>query len=169
MAVILGIDPGLASTGWGLIDAGGNSLRYLSHGVVRTDPAWTTGRRLLTIYRELRTICREAAPRAAAIESLYFAKNITSAIPVAQARGVVMLLLEEEEIPAEEYPPQAIKQALVGHGRAAKEQVQELVRLLLGLQEIPKPDHAADALAAAITHHHAGQGRSIILGEEESR
>lgn len=169
MAVILGIDPGLASTGWGLIDARGNSLRYISHGVVRTNSDWSTGKRLLAIYDELRAICRGASPVAAAIESLYFAKNITSAIPVAQARGVVMLLLEEEGIPAEEYPPQAIKQALVGHGRAAKEQVQELVRLLLGLQEIPKPDHAADALAAAITYHHTGQGRSIILGEEESR
>ena len=169
MAVILGIDPGLAATGWGLIDARGNSLRYLGHGVVRTDASWTPGRRLLRIHTELEEICTAARPVAAAIESLYFAKNITSAIPVAQARGVVMLLLEQQGIPAEEYPPQAIKQTLVGHGRAEKEQVQELVRLLLGLQEIPKPDHAADALAAAITHHHSGQGRSIILGEEETK
>lgn len=169
MAVILGIDPGLAATGWGLIDARGNSIRYVGHGVVRTDSSASPGKRLFKIHRELQEICLEAKPAAAAIESLYFAKNITSAIPVAQARGVVMLLLEEQGIPAEEYPPQAIKQALVGHGRAEKEQVQELVRLLLGLQEIPKPDHAADALAAAITHHHTGEGRSMILGEEKLR
>lgn len=169
MAIILGIDPGLADTGWGLIDARGNSLRYVAHGVIRTNASWTPGKRLATIYHELQEICRDANPAAAGIESLYFAKNVTSAIPVAQARGVVLLLLEEQGIPSEEYPPQAIKQALVGHGRAEKEQVQELVRLLLGLQEIPKPDHAADALAAAVTHHHTGQGKRMILREEKGR
>ena len=166
MAIILGVDPGLASTGWGVIDAEAGSLKYVSHGVIRTDSTTPTGRRLLTLHRELSEICRRWRPVSAAIESLYFAKNITSAIPVAQARGVVMLLLEEGEIEAEEYPPQAIKQALVGHGRATKEQVQELVRLLLGLQELPKPDHAADALAAAITHHHTGMGRRSIAAKE---
>ena len=166
MAVILGIDPGLASTGWGLIDARSNTLRYLSHGVIKTPASWPTGKRLLRIHEELSAICLGAHPTTAAIESLYFAKNITSAIPVAQARGVVMLLLEQNAIDAAEYPPQQIKQALVGTGRAAKEQVQELVRLLLGLTEIPSPDHAADALAAAITHHHTRLGKGIIVGEE---
>lgn len=169
MAIILGIDPGLASTGWGLIDAKESTLRYVSHGVIKTDAGEPTGRRLHRIHRELTEICRHWEPVGAAIESLYFAKNITSAIPVAQARGVVMLLLEEAGIPAEEYPPQAIKQALVGHGRAAKEQVQELVRLLLGLAEPPQPDHAADALAAAITHHHTGLGRRSITTEGGKR
>ena len=169
MAIILGIDPGLAATGWGVIDARQGSLRYLSHGVIRTDSSAPTGRRLFEIHRELREICTAHRPVSAAIESLYFAKNISSAIPVAQARGVVMLLLEQEGIQAEEYPPQAIKQALVGHGRAAKEQVQELVRLLLALPEIPTPDHAADALAAAITHHHAGEGRRLLSQQERKR
>ncbi|MFP4330606.1 MAG: crossover junction endodeoxyribonuclease RuvC [Alkalispirochaetaceae bacterium] len=164
MAVILGIDPGLAATGWGLIDARANTLRYIGHGVIRTDAAAPTGERLLKIHNELESICDGARPRFAAIESIYFAKNITSAIPVAQARGVAMLLLAQAGILAAEYPPQAIKQALVGHGRAAKEQVQELVRLLLALPEIPKPDHAADALAAAITYHHTRLGADLIEG-----
>lgn len=152
MKLILGIDPGLASTGYGLVRADGTSLSHVFHGVISTSSKQSTGERLKRLYEQLCDIIDHYSPHSAGVESLYFAKNITSAIPVAQARGVTLLALAQRNVVAEEYPPQAIKQAIVGQGRAEKAQVQELVRMLLGLQEIPGPDHAADALAAAICH-----------------
>ena len=152
MIRVLGIDPGLASTGWGLVTTDGSRYRYVGHGVISTPAHTDTGMRLRTIFHELQAIISELRPDEAGVETLYFAKNATSAIPVAQARGVVYLALSLAEVPTSEYPPQAIKQAIVGQGRADKRQVQELVRVLLGLSEIPRPDHSADALAAAICH-----------------
>lgn len=152
MTRVLGIDPGLASTGWGLVVADGPRNRYVTHGVIATPANTDIGIRLRTIFHELQAIISLHRPDEAGVESLYFAKNATSAIPVAQARGVTYLALALAEVPTWEYPPQAIKQAIVGQGRADKHQVQELVRVLLGLTEIPRPDHAADALAAAICH-----------------
>ncbi|MFP4383272.1 MAG: crossover junction endodeoxyribonuclease RuvC [Spirochaetia bacterium] len=149
---ILGIDPGLASTGFGIIECGPVSYRYIAHHTVATPSGIEIGKRLEMIHDGLLQIIREYHPNEAGVESLYFAKNITSAIPVAQARGVILLTLSMENIPAAEYPPQAIKQALVGNGRAEKGQVQELVKMLLQLSAVPTPDHAADALAAAICH-----------------
>jgi crossover junction endodeoxyribonuclease RuvC len=108
--------------------------------------------RLRTIFHELQTIIAQYCPAEAGVESLYFARNASSAIPVAQARGVVFLALTLADVSAFEYPPQAIKQSIVGRGRAEKQQVQELVRVLLGLAEVPRPEHSADALAAAICH-----------------
>ncbi len=154
MRRILGIDPGLASTGFGVIETSGSSYRHLHHGVIITGATEPTGDRLAGIYREIEAVIRRFSPTEAAVESLFFAKNATSAIPVAQARGVVLLALVHAGITGVEYAPQAIKRALVGQGRAEKYQVQELVRVVLGLPEIPSPDHAADALAVAVCHVH---------------
>jgi crossover junction endodeoxyribonuclease RuvC len=154
MIRILGVDPGLAHTGYGIIDSCPSRLFYVAHGVISTPPEMETGRRLLCIYERLAAVIEEYAPAEAGIENLYFAKNITSALPVAQARGAAFLLFAQKSLPVGDYPPPVIKRAVVGSGRADKAQVQELVKLLLGLQEIPRPDHAADALAAAICHAH---------------
>ena len=148
----MGIDPGLASTGWGIVDIQGSRDRYVAHGVIRTSPSASVGDRLLKIHSDIVRVISEYSPAEAGVENLYFARNATSAIPVAQARGVVLLALTQRNVPAHEYPPQAIKQAIVGRGRAEKHQVQELVRMLLELETIPRPDHASDALAAAICH-----------------
>lgn len=150
--VVLGIDPGLASTGWGILRCRGSRYEHLEHGVVTTPPRRPTGERLHTIFAAVEQLIERFSPNEAGIESLYFAKNVTSALPVAQARGVVLLALYRAGVPAAEYPPQAIKQAIIGSGRAEKTQVQELVRILLALELPPRPDHAADALAAAICH-----------------
>jgi len=152
MTVILGIDPGLAATGYGILRLEGNRFTHLAHGVIRTPADMVSGRRLLLLFDELTQLIHTYHPQEAGVESLYFARNATSAIPVAQARGVVLLALSRAGMSYAEYPPQAIKQGVVGSGRAAKEQVQELVRVILGLDDIPRPDHAADALAAAICH-----------------
>lgn len=154
MSLILGVDPGLAHTGWGLIDAGDMRYRLVDHGVITTQAADTPGCRLKRLYDAVTALLSRYGPTEAGVENLYFAKNATSAIPVAQARGVVLLALEQAGVTAAEYTPQAIKQAIVGQGRAEKSQVQELLRVLLGLAEIPTPDHASDALAAAVCHVH---------------
>jgi crossover junction endodeoxyribonuclease RuvC len=158
MIRILGIDPGLAETGYGIIDVRGSRYVHICHGVISTPAEMNTGERLCLIYNELDELVKTYSPKEAGIENLYFAKNITSALPVAQARGVALLLLAQRKVSAGSYPPQMIKQAIVGHGRATKHQVQELVRVLLGLIEPPKPDHAADALAAAICHANSRGG-----------
>lgn len=155
MPIYLGIDPGLASTGWGVIESQRGRLRAVDYGVIRTPSDEPPGERLARIYRELTAVSASAKPIAAGIESLFFARNITSALPVAQARGVILLCLAHAGIPAEEYAPQVIKQAVVGTGQADKQQVQEMVRVILGLTERPRPDHAADALAAAVTRCHS--------------
>ncbi len=157
MKVILGVDPGLAETGYGFIAVDRNRFRHLDHGVICTPAGDSSGSRLHQLYRRLEELLNQYRPQQAGIESLYFARNVSSAIPVAQARGVVLLLLHSHGIVTGEYPPQAIKQAIVGQGRAEKHQVQDLVRVLLGLTEPPRPDHAADALAAAICHYHSGE------------
>ena len=149
---MIGIDPGLASTGWGVVDSDGSRYRHVAHGVITTAPGPDTGSRLKEIHLSLKRLLKTHGPSEAGVEALYFARNATSAIPVAQARGVIVLTLSLAGVAACEYPPQAIKQSIVGQGRAEKAQVQELVRVLLGLPEPPSSDHAADALAAAICH-----------------
>lgn len=151
---ILGLDPGLADTGYGIITVAGNSLRHLHHGFIRTPASLPLENRLHQIFLALQVIIQEWQPVQAGIESLFFTKNISSAMPVAHARGVIMLCCAMAGLPVQEYSPPQIKQAVVGSGRAEKLQVQEMVRLILGLSAIPKPDHAADALAAAICHAH---------------
>ncbi|HOV63485.1 MAG TPA: crossover junction endodeoxyribonuclease RuvC [Spirochaetia bacterium] len=148
--VLLGLDPGLAETGWGVLSVERGRYRHIDHGSIVTDASLSNGKRLSIIYERIIEVIDTFKPQRAGIESLFFAKNRLSAIPVAQARGVLLLALEQRGVPSIEYPPQEIKQAITGNGRAEKMQVQELVKILLSLPEIPKPDHAADALAAAI-------------------
>ncbi len=163
----MGIDPGLANTGYGVVEIDNNRYRTLTYGVIKTAGNEKTGQRLKRIYDILQTVIEEYEPEEAGIEDLFFAKNVASAFPVAQAKGVAMLILEQNKIPVGEYPPQAIKQAIVGRGRAEKEQVQELIKILLGLSEIPKPDHASDALAVAICHYNT-MNFSSVLGRDDN-
>ncbi len=165
--IILGIDPGFAKTGYGVIRIEGDRLSYIAHNVISTDSHLDTGSRLELIYSGLCTAAELHKPDFAAVENLYFSKNISSAFPVAQARGVVLLALSQRGIDAREYSPLEIKQAITGNGRAAKSQVQELVRFLLALPEIPQPDHAADALAAAICCYHKVSAEQKIGGERK--
>ena len=150
--LILGIDPGLASTGWGVIDSDGTRFRLISYGCIETDSKQNHSLRLLEIYNKILAVINEFNPDQASIETLYFAKNVTSALGVSEARGVVSLCLAQNAIPLTEYSPNTIKQSVSGTATADKSLVQRCVKMLLGLQEIPKPDHAADAIAAAITH-----------------
>jgi crossover junction endodeoxyribonuclease RuvC len=152
MTTVLGVDPGLAATGYGVIVAEGSRMRCVDYGVVRTDSRSPEGARLEVLYRAIRGLIEHHHPTEAGVEALYFAKNVTSALPVAKAMGVVLLSLEQAGIVVGEYGPRQIKQAIVGQGQAEKSQVQDLLRILLGMKEIPAPDHAADALAAAVCH-----------------
>lgn len=149
---VLGIDPGLAHTGWGVVDCSENRFRLVKYGVIETLASDTHATRLLKIYNSLLQVIDEFRPDEAAMETLYFAKNVSSAMGVAEARGVVTLCLAQQNIPLGEYKPNQIKQSVTGNGFADKELVERYVQLLLGLSAPPKPDHAADALAGAITH-----------------
>lgn len=151
---VIGIDPGLASVGYGIVEVSGRKLSYHSHGCISTEASLPQERRLFLIYTELCKILDDAQPNAGAMEALFFAKNVTSALPVAEAKGVIRLAFAQRSLSFLEYTPIAIKQAVTGSGRAAKEDVQNFVRILLNLKEIPKPDHAADALACAIARIH---------------
>ena len=149
---ILGIDPGTAITGFGVIEAGVKT-EMIDAGVVRTPANQSLAERLHTIYKELTQLIGEYRPDQIAVEELYFAANVTTAISVSHARGVVMLCAAEAQVSnIGEYTPLQIKQALTGYGRAEKHQIQEMVRLVLNLNQPPKPDDAADALAVAICH-----------------
>ena len=150
--VVLGIDPGTALTGYGFIDVSDRGdLTVLEYGVISTPAKQKMEYRLLTIFDELRTKMLLHKPAYGAVEKLFFANNVTTAISVGQARGVVLLCMAQAGIPIAEFTPMEIKQAVVGYGGAEKKQVQLMVRSILGLDEIPKPDDAADALAVAIT------------------
>lgn len=151
---VLGIDPGLANTGFGVVDFINGRYRMVSYGCISTNSDEPHGQRLLKIYSHLSAIINEFMPTEAGMETLYFAKNVTSALSVAEARGVVTLCLTQHCIPLGEYQPNQIKQAVTGTTKADKLLVQKYVKILLGLETEPKPDHAADALAGAITHLH---------------
>jgi len=152
MRTLIGIDPGLAATGWGVVRFDGSRFFHVAHGVVRTDAAKPLAERLLAIHGALRRLLAKYDPAEAGVEELFFSQNASSAMQVAHARGVVLLALGQRGIPVECYSPQHVKQAVIGRGRGDKEQVQRLVSVVLGLDEIPSPDHAADALAVAICH-----------------
>lgn len=160
--VILGIDPGTAITGFGLIAKEGNHLRQITFGVIRTSPDIKMPLRLRKIHQELRLVIEEYRPDVMAVEQLFFNKNVRTALAVGQARGVVLMTGAEAGLEIIEYTPLQVKTAVVGYGRAEKVQVQEMVRMLLCLREIPKPDDAADALAIAICHAHSCKRLSII-------
>jgi len=155
MTLALGIDPGTATTGYGLVRLmQDGSLVAVKYGVISTPKESTAPARLEMLFKELRALLKKYKPDTAAVEKLFFSRNVTTAIAVGQARGVVMLCLKQAGIEPFEYTPNEIKQAVAGYGSAQKRQVQEMVRALLLLPEIPKPDDAADALAVAITHLH---------------
>jgi len=165
--VIIGVDPGLASTGWGVLESSGGRLRYIAHGCIETSPEKTRGWRLLFIYQSFLKILKTHKPVSAAMENLYFGKNISSAMAVAEARGVLFMALTAHELPVLELTPNSIKKAVAGVTRAEKNQVQEMVRVILGLKEAPRPEHAADALGAAICAAHLGAVHLGNLGESE--
>jgi crossover junction endodeoxyribonuclease RuvC len=154
---ILGIDPGTGIVGFGVIDTDGRKHTLVEAGVVRTPAHQDLAIRLKTIYESITEIITETKPEVMVIEKLFFAKNVTTAMSVSHARGVLMLTGIQAGIPIAEYTPLQIKQALTGYGRAEKAQIQEMVKIMLGLGQIPKPDDCADALAAALTHATASQ------------
>lgn len=149
---IIGIDPGTGILGFGVVDIIGGRAKLVDAGVIRTPPHTPLEDRLVEIFDGLTEIVVATKPSIMSIEKLFFSKNVTTAISVAQARGVAMLVGKQAGLTIEEYNPMQIKQSLTGYGKADKKQVQEMVRIQLGLKEVPKPDDCADALAAAITH-----------------
>jgi crossover junction endodeoxyribonuclease RuvC len=153
--IILGVDPGTAITGYGLISYQGNHLKHIEYGVIRTSPEQTPPQRLKKLFQELQTIIVQYRPDVMAIEELFFNRNVTTALAVGQARGVAILAAATLDVEVAEYTPLQVKQAVVGYGRAEKQQIQEMVRILLCLPTCPKPDDAADGLAIAICHAHS--------------
>lgn len=152
MKRVLGIDPGFALVGFGVIEQDGNSFNVIDYGVISTPKEDNFSTRLANIYNSMISLIERYSPDDIAIEELFFFKNQKTVIPVAEARGVIVLAGIEKKIDLFEYTPLQIKQALTGNGRAEKKQIQFMVTNLLGLQKIPKPDDAADALAVALTH-----------------
>ncbi len=157
--VILGIDPGLAIVGWGVIDYAGGRFKTLGYGSIQTPAGLRTEERLARIYRELNEIIDHYNPSEMAVEELFFNTNVTTGIRVAEARGVILLCGEQKGIRMAEYTPMQVKQAVVGYGKAEKKQVIMMVTKLLGLPAPPKPDDTADALAIAVCHGHSGVSR----------
>ena len=156
---ILGIDPGVATVGFGVIETQGGRQQMIQYGAITTPAGQPLAARLVQIAQDMETLINRFRPDEMSIEELFFSKNITTGIAVAHARGVILYTAQRMHLPVYEYTPMQIKQAVVGYGGADKHQVQAMVRILLGLREIPKPDDAADAVACAITHAHAGSGR----------
>ncbi|HEX9481144.1 MAG TPA: crossover junction endodeoxyribonuclease RuvC [Solirubrobacteraceae bacterium] len=150
--IVLGVDPGLANTGYGVVAHRGGRPVALDGGVIETAPGVPDERRLTEIHRAIEALLAEHEPDAVALEELYFGANARSAFAVGQARGVVMLAAGQRAIPCAAYTPQQVKAAVCGSGRAPKEQVARMAGVLLGLPEPPRPDHAADALAVAVCH-----------------
>ena len=159
--IILGIDPGIAIVGWGVIDYSGfgTKIKPIAFGAITTNSTEKTEDRILYVYDELTAIIGKYRPECAAVEELFFNTNQKTGIIVAEARGVILLACRQAGIPIHEYTPLQIKQAVVGYGRADKQQVIEMVTMFLGLAKPPKPDDTADALAAAICHAHSGTSR----------
>jgi crossover junction endodeoxyribonuclease RuvC len=148
---ILGIDPGIGRTGWGVIDIQGSKAVVKGYGCIETEPNSETPGRLFAIYDELMDIIKEYKPESFAIEDLFFNKNVSTALVVGQARGVIILAAVQNNLPIHIYTPSQVKIAVTGYGKAEKKQVGKMVQVILGLKSIPKPDDTADALAIAIT------------------
>lgn len=155
MKRILGIDPGYAIVGFGILDYNGINFKPIEYGAVLTEAGTPFPERLRAIYEDMEFIFDKFKPDCMAIERLYFTSNQKTAIDVAQARGVTVLSASKRGVPVSEYTPLQVKQAVVGYGKAEKKQVMEMTQKLLGLAQIPKPDDAADALAIAICHGHS--------------
>ncbi len=158
---VIGIDPGTAITGWGVVEGDGNDLTMIAGGVVTTAAGTPLPERLQIIYRELTEIVEQWQPESSAIEDLFFSKNAKTALAVGHGRGAAMLALANAGLPITEYKPLEVKQAITGYGGADKLQIQQMVKLLLELDDIPRPDDAADALAVAICHLHSARLRLL--------
>ncbi|MFI3141037.1 MAG: crossover junction endodeoxyribonuclease RuvC [Clostridia bacterium] len=152
---ILGIDPGYAIVGWGVIDYVGNKFRVVDYGAILTDAKMPFNERLEKIYDDLYDIIMKNQPQVMSIEKVFYNSNAKTVIDVSQARGVLMLAAQKRRLPVFEYTPLQVKQSVVGYGRADKKQVQEMTKRILSLEKIPKPDDTADALAMAICHAHS--------------
>jgi len=160
--LVLGIDPGTAITGFGLVREDQAGLALVDYGVVTTPAGQPLPNRLQTIYQGLRDVVTQHQPRVAAVEELFFSRNARTALSVGHARGVTLLALADEGLSIYEYKPLEIKQAVAGYGGADKRQVQEMVRMLLDLDHVPQPDDAADAVAVAICHIHSARMMALL-------
>jgi crossover junction endodeoxyribonuclease RuvC len=163
--LVLGIDPGTAITGYGLVMGKGDDLTLVAYGAITTSSDWPLPERLQRIYRELTALIENQQPTAVAVEELFFSKNVRTALSVGQARGVALLAAANAGLPIHEYTPLQVKQAIAGYGRATKDQVQQMVRMLLALDSVPQPDDAADAIAVAICHIHSATLTAMLREE----
>lgn len=152
--IVIGIDPGLAIVGFGVIQKDGNNITPVSYGCIRTPSGKQVPDRLLEIYNETCELFDKYNPECIAIERLFFNKNVTTAMSVSEARGVVLLAAKQRDIPVYEYTPLQVKKGITGSGKADKKQMQEMIKSILNLDEIPKPDDAADGLSIALCHIH---------------
>ncbi len=165
--LVIGIDPGTARTGYGLVrESPEGNLQMIAYGVIETPPHTPPEQRLMQLYTELQQLLLLHRPDSGAVEKLFFQRNVTTAIAVGQARGVILLALAQAGIKIGEYNPMDIKQAIAGYGGAEKKQMQLMVKALLALEKIPQPDDAADALAVAICHLHSSRMQSLTGWEE---
>lgn len=162
--LVLGIDPGLATTGYGLVSNDPHTLCLVSYGVLSTAPDLSLGKRLHCLYRQLLELIECHRPQVVAVEELFFSRNARTAMIVGHARGVILLAIAESGLPVFEYTPLQVKDAIVGYGRASKSQIQQTLKLLLAQDDYPRPDDAADAVAVAICHIHSSRLVSL-LGE----
>lgn len=153
--IILGIDPGTAITGYGVVESIGMKFKTLDYGCIRTEADIPLEKRLEKVYTGLEILIKKWSPHHVAVEQLFFNKNVRTALTVGHARGVIILAAAHHKIPVSDYTPLQVKQAVVGYGRAEKQQVQQMVKTILNLRSLPKPDDAADALAIAICHAHS--------------
>jgi crossover junction endodeoxyribonuclease RuvC len=160
--LVLGVDPGTALTGYGVINENESGLNLFTCGVISTEAGQPLSIRLQRIYRGLSALIAQHRPMSVAVEQIFFCKNVRTALAVGQARGVVLLAAADAGLPVYEYTPLQVKQAVVGYGRASKSQVQEMVRLLLGLDVVPSPDDAADAVAVAVCHLHSARLMELV-------
>jgi len=160
--LVLGIDPGTAITGYGLVREDDEGLALVECGVITTPAEHPLPQRLQAIYHGLAAIIDQHRPDQAAVEELFFSRNVRTALSVGQARGVVLLAAAEAGLPLHEYKPLEVKQTVAGYGGADKRQVQEMVRMLLQLEQVPEPDDAADAVAVAVCHIHSARMRALI-------
>jgi len=165
--LVLGIDPGLAITGYGLVEDDEDHLTLMDYGVITTAPDLSLPQRLKELYEQLTAVVQERRPAVAAVERLFFAKNVRTAFSVGQARGVALLAIANAQMRVYEYTPLEVKQAVVGYGRATKEQVQQMVKMLLRLDIVPQPDDAADAIAIAICHLHSARMKAMLASQKE--
>lgn len=149
--IVLGIDPGLATTGWGVVQRSGSRVALVDYGVISTKKTTDHAYRLLLIHKELKVLIKKFSPELIAVEQLFFHRNVTTALKVGEARGVVLFTAAQTKLRLLEMTPLQVKQSITSYGRADKQQVQRMVKAILGMKEIPKPDDAADALAIALS------------------